>query len=206
MRNLTIIVLLVLAVSAFAWSQGREANLASISTTEATPTHTPTETLTSTSTKTPTHTPERVLSVSRLTISRFMVDAEITVRGITKEGVMDSPKSPFEVVWYDFTNLPGTSGNAVFAGHLDWHTGVTGVFWNLKNLEVGDSIEVIMSNNTIYRYQMSQSWVENADADFTKVVGPTDQEMITLITCSGEFIGGYFEYSHRLIVQAERVN
>jgi LPXTG-site transpeptidase (sortase) family protein len=138
-------------------------------------------------------------------IPKYEIDTEITVRGMGEDWRMDSPEGPSEVVWYDFTNLPGAGGNAVFSGHLDWHTGKLGVFWNLKDLVVGDSIEVVMSDGTVYRYQMSQSWVVEAAADFAKIVGPTNREVVTLITCSGTFVGGLLEYSHRLIVQAKRV-
>src|SRR5262245_37391108 len=66
----------------------------------------------------------------RMVMPRLAVDAPVVTLGVKVDGSMDSPDGPDPVAWYDFSPTPGNPGNAVFAGHRDWHTGVTGVFWS----------------------------------------------------------------------------
>ena len=48
-------------------------------------------------------------------------------------------------------------------------------------------------------------WTQDAapDADFTQYVQQTGQDVITLVTCTGQFSGGH--YSDRFIVRGTRV-
>ena len=110
------------------------------------------------------------------------------------------------MAWYDFTSRPGVGSNAVFSGHVDaLYTGTPGeaVFYNLKDLEQGDSIEVRLADGTVYEYRVTVRYsVDPTTADVGSIVGPTQREIITLITCGGN-LGT--EYDQRLIVLAERV-
>src|SRR5207237_9385204 len=69
------------------------------------------------------------------------VDAAIESVGLDSQGKLASPSSPLKVGWYRLGSRPGGAGNAVFDGHLDW-AGGQGVFWNLRQLAVGDRIMV----------------------------------------------------------------
>jgi len=139
-------------------------------------------------------------------IPRFEIDAPVVVLGVDDDGAMETPTGPWDVAWYDFTAQPGFGGNAVFSGHVDaLYTGTPGpaVFWNLKDLEEGDIIEVSLEDGTSLRYGVVSRWSVEADgADVQQIVGRTEREVITLITCGGE-LGA--EYDQRLIVRAERI-
>jgi sortase (surface protein transpeptidase) len=55
---------------------------------------------------------------------------------------MPSPVGPQEVIWYDFSALPGMGGrpgdgNTVLAGHVDYGVDPA-VFWNLRDVKQGD--------------------------------------------------------------------
>jgi LPXTG-site transpeptidase (sortase) family protein len=142
----------------------------------------------------------------RLVIPRIGVDAPIVKLSVDGNGVMESPSTPTDAGWYDFTARPGQGGNAVFSGHVDYHNYGAAVFWDLRNLEAGDVIEVYGEDGGVYRYKAVSSVSYPADeAPVDDIVGRTERETVTLITCVGQFNYDIHQYSHRLVVQAERV-
>jgi len=144
--------------------------------------------------------------LARFAIPRFGVDVPMIALGVDENGAMETPSDPWVVAWYDFTARPGFGSNAVFSGHVDaLYTGNPGpaVFWNLKDLVDGDIIEVRLEDGSLYQYRVSARYSVNPDtADVGAIVGPTEREIITLITCGGT-LGT--QYDQRLIVLAERV-
>ena len=141
----------------------------------------------------------------RIAIPRFGVNAPIVVLGIDGNGAMETPSGPWEAAWYDFSARPGSGGNAVFSGHVDaLYTGRPGpaVFFHLKDLDQGDVIEVRLQEGAVYRYAVVDKWpVDEDTTDLGPIVGRTESEAITLITCGG---AGGSQYNQRLIVRAER--
>ena len=142
----------------------------------------------------------------RIVIPRIGVDAPITVKGISADGVMEVPDGPEDVAWYGFTARPGSGGNAVFSAHLDYHNYGPAVFSGLNELENGDLVQVYLADGTVYRYEVVLSLSYSAEtAPSEDIVGPTSREVITLITCAGSFDQASRRYSHRLVVRAERM-
>ena len=73
----------------------------------------------------------------------------------------------------------------------------------LTRARQGDSIEVRLADGTVYEYRVTVRYsVDPTTADVGSIVGPTQREIITLITCGGN-LGT--EYDQRLIGLAERV-
>ena len=160
----------------------------------------------------PTATPPSSAPITRLVIPRFDVDARVVVLGVDERGIMESPEGPWDVAWYDFSARPGGGSNAVFSGHVDWYNIGPGggpggaVFWHLKDLEPGDVIEVRLADGTVYKYRMaSRQQVDPTSVDVNAVVGRTEREVITLITCGGSFNRETRHYDQRVIIRAERV-
>jgi len=119
---------------------------------------------------------------------------------------MEAPNGPEDVAWYGFTAFPGSGGNAVFSAHVDYHGYGPAVFADLKKLEKGDLVEVRTADGTVYRYEVTLSISYPAEtAPSEEIVGPTSRELVTLITCAGTFDQAARQYSHRLVVRAERV-
>ncbi|HXH21386.1 MAG TPA: class F sortase [Dehalococcoidia bacterium] len=153
----------------------------------------------------PTPEPSRA-PIVRLQIPRIGVDAPIVVLGVDAQGVMQDPKGPEEVAWYDFSAHPGWEGNAVFAGHVDYRNYGPAVFWKLRQLNLGDEIKVVLADGTTYSYRVVSSTQYVADqAPVQEIVGPTERQSVTLITCGGTFNTRTREYDQRLVVRAERV-
>jgi LPXTG-site transpeptidase (sortase) family protein len=98
----------------------------------------------------------------------------------------------------------------VFAGHVTWHG--RAVFWDLDKLQPGDIIKLMGEDGTELVYAVSNSFlVDPADPESLKVMQGTATDIITVITCGGDFVdtndpvfGG--EYTGRRIVRAELVS
>ena len=155
---------------------------------------------------TPTPTVASQATPSRIVIPSIGVDAPISVKSISPDGGMEPPYGPTDVAWYGFTSKPGAGGNAVFSAHVDYRNYGPAVFARLKDLKKGDPVEVYLADGAVYRYQVVLSLSYPAEsAPVEEIVGPTSKEVITMITCTGTFDEASRQYSHRLVVRAERV-
>jgi LPXTG-site transpeptidase (sortase) family protein len=144
--------------------------------------------------------------VERLIIPRASIDANVVVLGVKPDGEMQAPSTPTDVGWYRFTSHPGFGSNAVFAGHVDYANYGRAVFWYLRDLREGDEVGVRLADGTYYSYRVvSLQTFSSEDAPVQEIIGPTDREVVTLITCDGSFNTRTREYDKRLIVRAERV-
>jgi LPXTG-site transpeptidase (sortase) family protein len=152
----------------------------------------------------------------RITISRIEVDApviELNVEpGTTTPAV---PGQGDQVAWYDFSAAPGLTSNAVFAGHVDWQTAngqpIAGAFYRLRELHIGDDVRVALEDGSTLAYRVTGNVaVKYDDPNVVKAMGSTSKDVLTLITCGGTWLKNPAEenggnYSHRIIVRAERV-
>ncbi len=150
-------------------------------------------------------TPPSDAPLERFLIPKFEIDAPVTVKGIDENNKMEDPDGAWDVVWYDFTGRPGFGGNAVFSGHVDYIDVGPAVFWDVKGLEEGDLVEVRLTDGTLYQYRVYARQQVEAEADVSGIVGPTEEEIVTLITCIGTFDEATGQYDQRLIVRARRV-
>jgi len=144
--------------------------------------------------------------IARIVITSAEIDAPVVVKGVDNAGVMIAPDNAYDVAWYDFSAHPGFGGNAVFAGHVDYIRVGPAVFWNIKDLVLGDLIEVYLVNGTMYRYAVTlKQQYDAATAPVDTIVGATPKESVTLITCGGTFNPVTHQYDKRLVVRAERL-
>lgn len=150
----------------------------------------------------------------RLVVPRIHVDAPVLTMGLDADLIPEVPDTGYQIAYYDFTPRPGKGSNAVFSGHVDWFSygqPVPGVFFRLRELQLGDLVRVYLKDGTRLRYVVSANvGVNYTDPNVLRVMDGTDKDVITLITCGGTWLpdpsldfGG--TYSHRVIVRAERV-
>jgi len=149
-------------------------------------------------------------SGDRLLIPKIGVDAPFTYRVVGPDGQMPNPSGPNDVAFYDFGQwpglggLPGKGGNVVMAGHVDYINVGPAVFWSLDDLIAGDKIQIRMKDGTVAEYEVEfNKWISPGDADWTSIVAGTEDESVTLITCTGDFAHGH--YDKRQIVWGRRV-
>lgn len=151
---------------------------------------------------------------TRLLIPKIGVDAPFTVRTVGPDGVMGNPKGPTDVAWYDFSpnssargGVPGVGGNSIISGHVDYVNYGPAVFWNLRQLQPGDQVQIVLDDGTVLTYVVEWNRTANgASADWARIVMATQQESLTLITCTGTFDPATRSYDQRQIVWAVRVS
>jgi LPXTG-site transpeptidase (sortase) family protein len=149
-----------------------------------------------------------VAAIAELVIPKYGIDAPVQIKGVDGNNTMQSPDGPTNVAWYTFSVAPGNIGNAVFSGHVDYINYGPAVFWHLKDLVVGDAIEIHLASGTVYKYKVTGGQSVGADPtqeELASIVGQTPQEIITMITCGGDWDPVAHEYDHRTVVRAERV-
>lgn len=151
--------------------------------------------------------PKEGVVLERLMVPLVGIDAVIETRGINARGEMEDPGGKDAVAWYDFSEFPGFGGNAVFSGHVDWFTGELGAFGRVRDLKEGDEILLRMSDGMELKYRVVNATVyESAKAPVDQIVGRTEKDSVTFITCEGSFSRSAQDYSHRRVVRAERVS
>jgi LPXTG-site transpeptidase (sortase) family protein len=139
-----------------------------------------------------------------IAIDKIALAAEVETIEIV-DGVMQDPTGPWVVSWYKETAKLGEIGNIVMAGHLDYWDVGPAVFFNITQLVKGDTITITGEDNEPYVY--SVDWIRNYDADnapIQDIVGPTEDENLTLITCGGPFDYANGVYLQRTVVRTTR--
>jgi len=158
--------------------------------------------------------PEAVPPPVTMLIPRLQIEAPVLALGLDEQNYPQVPNDPDHVAWYTFTAVPGQAGNAVFSGHVDWISrgkGIPGVFYRLRELELGDPIVVRREDGVEIQYRViGNVAVEYNDPNVLKVMDRASKDVLTLITCGGTWLRDYRapqggSYSHRIIVRAERV-
>lgn len=150
--------------------------------------------------------PEAPAPPRQLRIPAIGVDSPVVELGITDSGEWELPT--IEVGWYRHTAAPRTSGNAVLMAHLNDSWGLPRVFARLRDVRLGDSVEVESAAPSapagaparLVRYIVSEKRLVPSTA--VEVMDPTADARLTLFTCGGawDFLRG--EYSHRQLLVA----
>lgn len=158
---------------------------------------------------------------ARLRIPALGVDAQVSSRYVGSDGVMPNPVGPASVVWYDMSawggmgGAPGSGGNAIFSGHVDYAANVgyagvyyrgQGVFSQIRLLSEGDIIEVDYAGETLrYAVKWRQQLGANGSDWGTIWSNNVPTDSITVYTCGGDFDFTTRSYSDRVVVRAERI-
>lgn len=141
-----------------------------------------------------------------LRIPAIGVDAPIEVLE-TVAGVMQQPSDEVHVAWYKESARLGEIGNLWVAGHFNWWGFPQAVFYDLKLLKEGDEVTLLDESETAFSYTVE--WVRqesNLDPPRQEVLGMTDHEAVTLITCGGEWDNTISEYNERTVARAVRAS
>ncbi len=146
------------------------------------------------------------VDVARVVVPSLDINAPIITLGVDATGTMEAPGNPTDVAWYNFSARPGEIGNVVLAGHLDYINYGPAVFYHLKDAKAGDEVDLVLVDGTTARYRIQNvTTYDDATAPVQEIVGPTDKEVVTLITCGGSFDQLSREYDKRVVLRAERV-
>lgn len=124
-----------------------------------------------------------------------------------ENGNIEQPVNVADVGWYgDSTTPANQQGNVLLLGNV---SGVfeEGAFYSLYRISIGDVIEVITGNDTIYRYRVYEKReLSSSEANIDDIIAPQQEgkATLTMLTYSGEFNPATQTYENRLVVFALR--
>ncbi len=142
-----------------------------------------------------------------LKIPTLNVDARVLAVGVNQLGEVGTPEDIYDTAWYNKSAEPGAPGAMLIDGHVSGWS-VKGVFYNLKNLTPGDTIQVERGDGAVLNYKVIRSQVYAYNkVDMNAALSPVidGKPGLNLITCDGNVIRGTNEYSQRIIVFSEQV-
>ncbi|GCE10802.1 class F sortase [Tengunoibacter tsumagoiensis] len=143
------------------------------------------------------------MSNAHLIIPSIQLDAPVEQVGLTATGAMDVPTKDQwgGVGWYNKGSLPGTVGSAVIDGHLDKPGGLPAVFWNLRNLHLGDLVTVQDKEGHTKRFRVTKMANYAPDqAPLDEIFSNKDGSFLNLITCAGRWVPSQHQTTLRLVV------
>lgn len=141
----------------------------------------------------------------RVVIPSLGLDEPLIDLGIAPDGGMEVPVDYDEVGWFTGGGRPGGTGPTVIAAHVDSPTGPA-VFFRLKDLVVGDVVEVQDDAGVVHAYRVSET-ADYPKAAFptARVFGATAKDELRVITCGGVFDRDAGSYVDNRVVYAERI-
>ncbi len=146
--------------------------------------------------------PASSVAPTAIEIPAIGVRAPLDALTLDASGGLERPPHAGSPGWFTGSAVPGDSGPAVIAGHVDSKTGPA-VFWRLRDLRVGDSILVTRSDATVVTFRVTRSG-EYPQASFPtrEVYGPTPDRALRLITCAGTYDHAARRYRDNRVVFA----
>ena len=138
----------------------------------------------------------------RLLIPAINVNAPIETVGLDGGNLATPTQTPWDGTgWYNLGPRPGEMGSAVIDGHLDRPGGAPAVFWNLRELHIGDQITVVDSQGQQMHFHVTRVEAYSPDAAPTQAIfGDTSGRYLNLITCAGLWIPSQHQTTLREVV------
>jgi len=138
----------------------------------------------------------------RVVIPAIGVDESLVRLGLRRDRSMEVPAFGL-AGWYDEGPMPGHPGPAVVVAHLDSWSGPD-VFANLRRLAVGDRVHIDFDSGDRVTFVVTMSEQTAKTALPVASIWPlTTVQLLTLITCGGDFDRSAGHYLDNLIVYTE---
>lgn len=136
---------------------------------------------------------------ARVIIPAIDVDVDLVGLGLNTDGSMEVPDFGL-AGWYIEGPKPGHAGPAVIAAHVDSRAGPD-VFYRLRDLAAGDEIRVVYDGgDTVIFFADSSELTPKDELPVAAIWPTTNDRMLTLITCGGQFDRSERQYRDNLIV------
>jgi sortase (surface protein transpeptidase) len=142
----------------------------------------------------------------RLIIRSIGVDAAVLPVGVDASQAMDVTKTSYETGWYKLGPAPGNAGDAVIDGHLDWYDTPRAVFYRLKDVQVGDDIEVLGLDGASRHFKVTQVQTVPYNATVPGLFATDGPPRLSLITCGGTWSTKLGQYVERVVVDSAMVS
>src|SRR6266699_2735791 len=147
--------------------------------------------------------PVPLLIPVRLVIPAIEINASVESVGIRSDSDLATPAHhPWEDVgWYDLGPLPSERGSAVIDGHLDRPGGSPAVFWRLRDIQVGDDVQVMNdAGKTLHFRVTGVAYYIPDQAPLQEIFGNLGGIYLNLSTCAGDWIPGQHQTGLRLVI------
>ena len=146
------------------------------------------------------------LSIPRLGVKSKVIGVGADSNGNMLAPVDAPPGDPLwdEVYWWNGGAVPGRTGNAVIAGHVNRPTPGPAPFTALTDLRKGDTIQILATNGQTLTFAVVDIQTPSAyetganNPVLVGIFGPSNTPNLNLITCYGTYDGHTFD--HRLVV------
>lgn len=136
-------------------------------------------------------------------IPDIAVDSSLLHLGVDADGAAEVPDDYDRASWYVEGGRPGDGLPTVLLGHVDSVDG-PGVFERLDELSTGSRIEVEGDQGDVSVYEVVDVQIHPKDEFPTfEVFGNVDEDVLRLVTCTGDFDPDEREYSDNMIVFAD---
>jgi len=137
---------------------------------------------------------------TRVRIPSIGVESSLEVLRLNRAGALQAP-SYERAGWYADGVVPGDTGPAVIAGHVDSFRGPA-VFFRLHTLHAGDAVEVERGGRwLIFRVTGIEQYPKR-DFPTERVYRATPDAELRLITCGGVFDERGLSYRDNIVVYA----
>jgi LPXTG-site transpeptidase (sortase) family protein len=136
----------------------------------------------------------------RLIIPAIGINANVQRTGVSKKGTMAVPTNYTDVGWYRYGSVPGESGSAVMAGHLDNGFGLSAVFKHLADLNAGDDVYVKDASGEMLHFKVRKVELLDPTSSTQEIFASSNSSHLNLITCEGDWIPSKKMYSGRRVV------
>ncbi|MDB5175144.1 MAG: peptidase family protein [Candidatus Saccharibacteria bacterium] len=141
---------------------------------------------------------------SRLVIPKLQIDASVKYMGTTASGEMEVPTTIVDVGWYKYGALPGNTGTAVMAGHIDGPKGQPAIFANISKLQAGDTLSVVDSAGRATSFVVTGSKVYEQNEKPQEVFNSSSGAHLNLITCAGDWDSSSRHFLERLVIFTDK--
>ena len=139
----------------------------------------------------------------RLVIAAVGINALVEPVGVQPTGDLATPTHhPWDDTgWYDLGPDPGEQGSAVIDGHLDRPGGYPAVFWRLRDVQVGDDVQVKSTAGKVLHFRVTRiAYYTPNQAPLQDIFGNLAGRYLNLITCAGDWIPSQHQTTLRQVV------
>jgi sortase (surface protein transpeptidase) len=137
-----------------------------------------------------------------ISIPQIGVRSRIVGVGVSSGRALLLPPDARTVVWYSGGPVPGASGSAVIAAHVDY-AGQIGVFFRLRELRPGSHVRITMAgSHTRWFVVVARRVYAKPRLPANVVFRSGGAPLLTLITCGGDFDARTRHYLANVVVYA----
>lgn len=145
-----------------------------------------------------------------LSIPAIGVTSALSTLGRNADGTVEVPSLDDPNVgagWFRDSPPPGSLGPSVILGHVDSRRFGPGVFYDLRDLQPGDTVEITRTDGTVAVFAVdSVEIVPKATFPTLRVYGNIDHAGLRLITCGGDFDESARSYDDNVVAFASLVS